>query len=177
MLHHRFTVLVLLFAANVCLGMGLRAPALLVEPKFGEFTTAFKIFAPSYGASKELSVLAGLSALWNNGDRALASALFLFSVVLPIVKLGTLWDRWWRELKSLDAPASSAALDRLARFSLLDVLVLSVLAVTLKTFPGGSLVHLQAGLYLFAASGVLIAILPEVLHRKKTLEELPEPSR
>ncbi len=158
----------LLIAANVLLGIGLRAPALTLEPRFGELTSAVTLFSPGFGATQEISVLSGLALLWNNGDRLFAAALFLFSVIFPVAKLGVMWTAWWSVMHHGGVPPSLRRLEFLGKYSLLDVFVLALVAVTFKSLPGGSFVRIEPGLFAFGGSGLLAYSVPKRLEQVHT---------
>jgi paraquat-inducible protein A len=106
-----------------------------------------------------VSVWQGLGVLWADGQVFLLVVLGLFSLVFPVAKLTlALWIAW-----RLDRPGPRlgrlvAVMDGLAKWSMLDVLVIAIVVAALNlTVIGGVTVH--PGLYLFTASVVLSKLL------------------
>ena len=104
--------------------------------------------------SNTVSLASGLIDLFSNGHLFLFCVIFTFSIVFPTLKLGVLLVLWYRGV----APADEARwLHRLAitgKWSMLDVLVVSLLVVILKL---GDLVAVEVhlGVFFFALSVIL----------------------
>jgi paraquat-inducible protein A len=104
------------------------------------------------------SILSILAALWTGGEFFLAAVIFLFSIVVPALKLiyiataGTLSAidpalrrRWFKRI------------GRLGKWSMLDVLVLALLVFYARAAQFGDAITLP-GVYFFAASVFLTMI-------------------
>ncbi|MEM6985076.1 MAG: paraquat-inducible protein A [Pseudomonadota bacterium] len=123
------------------------------------------VFAPLLTIKKmvlwtnTLSVAGSLQALWQDGQFTLFVIIGLFSVALPIAKLGVLFRVVYRPPSKASATKKLVKLMHdLGRWAMLDVLVVAVLLVTLKLGALAS-VQIHMGLYLFAAAVVLIALI------------------
>ncbi len=106
-----------------------------------------------------LSVVSTLNGLWQGGHYLLLLLMAVFSVVLPGLKLAVLYRVVFKP------PRGKARMQRAlrlmhdyGRWAMLDVMVVAVLLVTLKL---GALAQVQihAGLYIFAAAVLLIALI------------------
>lgn len=104
------------------------------------------------GYSAESSLLGGTQALLTGGHLLVGLVVLLFSIVLPVIKLGTLLvlsasPRW---LHSHHRAATYRIVEHLGRWGMLDVLLVAVLVAFVKL---GDLVTFEVGpgLYLFIA--------------------------
>jgi paraquat-inducible protein A len=136
--------------AATLLAAGLLLPAVKV--------TRLRLFDDGY------SILEGVAALWRQGDQPLAALIFAFSVVAPWLKLGALAWLW---LAPADDPRGGRLgrwLSTLGKWSMLDVMVVAVIAVSLQ---GGVLVRIRpdVGVYLFAAAALAAMALALLVDR------------
>ncbi len=129
-----------LFAATFSLPLGLVLPLLSVERLF--------VFAD------EPSLIAMITGLWADGDRALAFVIGLFSVVFPSLKLVLL------HLAAYGGKAWAARIPGwfrvLSNWSMLDVVLVALVIFAAKT-SGLAAAATKPGLWFFAASAVLTA--------------------
>jgi len=137
----RFTVPLMLFAASFCLALGLVLPLIRLERL--------------YFFTQEPSLMEIISGLWTEGESLLAVVVALFSVVFPIVKLGTLHVLSYGATH--ERPAIPAWLKTLSNWSMLDVLLVALVIFAAKT-SGLAAAITQPGLWFFAGSAVLTAI-------------------
>ena len=110
--------------------------------------------------SDTVSIASSLVQLADEGYLFLFLLMLVFSVLLPACKLGALaYMRWLR-------PPSAAGLlrwiERLAKWSMLDVFVVALLVVSIKLNVVAK-VHIHYGLYAFAASVLLSMAVAAVL--------------
>jgi paraquat-inducible protein A len=132
---------IILFLAFILFVIGLFAPILTFQ-KFYIFTN-------------RVSILNGLFQLLREGHIILFSMIFLFTIVLPSIKIVFL-------CRALNGDVGNLAkhrrlLERIAKYgkwSMLDVFVVSVLIVTVKLGAIAD-VDVHIGLYAFAASVIL----------------------
>lgn len=142
----------LLASAALAFGVGIWAPMLtLTRLVFLENT---------------FSVLSGIQQLYLEGEYPLFVILGLFTLVLPVMKLTLLawaWNRPWsanrRWLRWLDV---------LGKWSMLDVFVVAVLIASVQLGPVAT-IQLHYGLYLFAASVIMMMIASHVVYRRVRL--------
>ena len=162
----------LLILASLLFGIGLVAPCLILHPSAGEYTEILTILRPSFTDPREISILGGIFALLRGGDFFVGAILLLFSVLFPLGKLGVLWC----VINDLEAnshdPKHMTIVEKLGKFSMLDVLVLALLVVSIKRLPGGTEVNLEFGVLAFSGS-VLISLLLPSLIRHAYLKENP----
>ena len=160
----------LLLLSCVLFGLGLFSPSITIVPQFGELTKLVKVFKPGFGTAKELSVAQGIYTLFREKEWTVGAVIFLFSVMFPLWKLGVLWGSIDQLAKGIAPSRELRFIEKLGKFSMLDVFVMAVLVVCIKGLPGGSQVKLEWGLVAFAASVLLsmrLAVRIEDESRKK----------
>ncbi len=138
----RLDILILIVASAVLLIIGLNTPVLTVR-KLWERNT--------------FSIISGIINLWNGKYYILASIIFFFSVVFPIVKLATLFMIWFVKLGNHQRKWLLRGLGLLGKWSMLDVFLTAIIIVSIKL---GVLASAKAeiGIYYFATA-ILLAML------------------
>lgn len=155
MIGRALTIRLLLLLASVLLGLGLVAPCMTIQPSFGEFTGWVEMLNPDLTKPTTYSILGGILLILTEDNAALGLLLLGFSAVFPAAKLATLW---WGVTLLKAGGAGGAALwltHHAGKFSMVDVMVISLLVVAIKGMPGGTEIHLRWGLFAFAASVVI----------------------
>ena len=114
-----WNVPVALIAAAACLVAGVSLPILVVREFF------------VYGQS--LSILDGVCALLGKGDWQLATVLVLFSIVVPLVKIGMLLMVWCRARQGR-VPRSwvLTSLEWSGKWAMLDVFIVALVIVVMN---------------------------------------------
>jgi paraquat-inducible protein A len=132
-----------LIAAAACLVAAVTLPILNVREFF------------VYG--QELSILDGVNALWEDGDWLLAAILVLFSIAIPLVKIGILLAMWWG-LRRGRSPRGwlLRSLEWSTRWAMLDVFVVALAVVVVKAQALAD-AHVAVAVYPFVAAIALIA--------------------
>lgn len=132
----------LVWAATLVLALGLTVPVVT-------FRTGL--------ARDTFSVIGGLVDLAREGDVLLAAIVLAFSVIFPVVKLALLQHALHGPLAGERRARLVHALERLGRWSMLDVFVIAILigAMHLGILSEASA---EPGIYVFAA-GILLAML------------------
>ena len=146
----------LLLAAAVTYVIGITAPIMTLK-KLIFITNTF-------------SVASGIQALFDEGEWFLFALIGLFSVVLPVLKLGLLAviaNLRYSTTKRLERWLGLLA--HYGKWTMLDVMIVAILFVSIKL---GGLVSLEVhyGIYVFAASVLLTMIatwLAEHLSRRR----------
>lgn len=146
-----FVILSLTLAAAACLVLGLTMPVVKL--------TRLYFWTDTH------SIISIISALYYTGEEFLADVIFVFSIVLPALKLlyiimaGTLItfdpnrrSRWFKRIEWL------------GKWSMLDVLVLALLVFYGKSTAFSDAVALP-GVYFFAASVILTMIAYSLVQR------------
>ena len=152
----RFLLAVVVITAG-CLGVGLTAPVLTLE-KFFIFNNTVSIFS-------------GLVQLFEEGRVFLFLIILLFSVILPVLKLGVLF-------RLLASRGGGEALHRYLRlmhqygkWSMLDVFVVALLVVAVK-LGAVARVETHYGLYAFGAAVLLtMAVTARVIRLAGRIEQ------
>jgi paraquat-inducible protein A len=135
---HRAGVPLLLAIAFLAFGTGIFFPFFHVT-KFWMFHDA-------------VSVVSGILALLHEGEYFLFVVLTLFTLLFPCVKLGLLAVIWAeREHNLVRVRRWHRWVEHLGKWSMLDVFVVAILIVALKSASVAEL-HIGAGLYLFTFS-------------------------
>lgn len=112
-----------------------------------------------------VSIASSLAQLVERGYLSLFVLTLTFSVVLPVLKLGVLARLRWRRRRGSGVPAlrSLRWIERFAKWSMLDVLVVAMLVVSVKLHLVVE-VQVHYGLYAFAGSVLLtMAIVPSLI--------------
>lgn len=102
------------------------------------------------------SVVSGIVELLHNGQYPLFVVLLVFSVILPLMKIGVLYRLLSQQVHA--QPRLRRYLDLMhdyGRWAMLDVMVVAILIVTVKLGVIAS-IEVHIGLYLFGAAVLLI---------------------
>ncbi len=146
----RIDILILIIVSSVLLFIGLNLPILTVR-KLWEKNT--------------FSIISGIMNLWKDKYYFLSVIIFFFSVILPIVKLTTLFVIWSIKLRDNQRKWLLYGLGFLGKWSMLDVFVTAIIIVSIKL---GVLASAKAerGIYYFGIS-IFLAML--VTHLQSNL--------
>ncbi len=116
------------------------------------------VFLPFFHVTKfwlfddAVSVVGGILTLLHEGELFLFVVLTLFTLIFPCVKLALLALTWLeREHDLTRVRRLHAWVEHLGKWSMLDVFVVAILLVALKSASVAAL-HVGAGLYLFTCS-------------------------
>ncbi|MFW1677842.1 paraquat-inducible protein A [Pontibacter sp. JAM-7] len=105
------------------------------------------------------SVISGITGLLQRGNALLGLLLLLFSVCIPLMKMGLLfWLVNNRRMGSARRMRLLQLMHEYGRWAMLDVMVVAVLVVMVKLGAFAS-IQVHPGLYLFAAAVLLIMLL------------------
>jgi paraquat-inducible protein A len=137
----RVDIILLIFISAGLFFIGLRIPVLTVQ-KLWETNT--------------FSIMTGIRNLWEEKNHVLAGVIFFFSIVFPVVKLGTLLVVWFVRMTDRRRKWILYGLEILGRWSMLDVFVVAIIIVSVKL---GILAtaKVESGIYYFAAA-ILLAM-------------------
>jgi paraquat-inducible protein A len=109
-----------LIGAAICLAAGIMLPIMRVS-------RLFVFYRP-------ISIIDAVQILFADGEWMTATVIALFSIVVPAGKIGALLLAWIRLRRGDSIPTRLLwALDNLGRWSLLDVLVVALVIVVLKS--------------------------------------------
>jgi paraquat-inducible protein A len=135
-----------------------------IAPSFGNFTGVVRMLQPSFTQPTTFSVIRGIGSLLSEGKYGISLVLFVFSILFPVVKLSVIWMVLY-ELISHEGKVPKL-LERLGKYSMIDVFVMALLILAIKGLPGGSQISLRWGLVVFGAAALLTIELARALHRK-----------
>ncbi len=113
--------------------------------------------------SNEVSILTGLFQLLEEQQYFIFIVIFLFSIVLPLLKLYYLF--LLSAKKAVDNQAYSKYLHlmhRYGRWSMLDVFVVAILIMTVKLGALAS-VEIELGMFYFTTAVILLMIITSVM--------------
>jgi paraquat-inducible protein A len=100
------------------------------------------------------SVVTGVFGLADDGQYVLAIVVFFWSVIFPIAKLALLYWLWFGRTDSRQRSSVLRVLDKLGKWSMLDVYIVAVMIVALKLGPLAE-VTVEPGFYYFGGAVVL----------------------
>ncbi len=149
------TIRAALVLASILFALGLFAPSMTIVPHFGELTRAVKIFKPNFDRPQEVSIASGIVTLLRAGEYTVGTVILVFSVLFPLWKLGVLWGGVESVSRHTAASKELLFIEKLGKFSMLDVYVMALLVICIKGLPGGTEVKLNWGLISFCLSVVL----------------------
>lgn len=124
--------------------------------------------------SNEVSILTGLLQLFEEQQYLIFIVIFLFSLVLPLLKLYYLFLLSAKKIVENQTYSKYLHLmHRYGRWSMLDVFVIAILIMTVKLGALAS-VEIESGMYFFTAAVLLLMMITSVmvkLESKLTLDE------
>lgn len=152
----RIDIIILIAASAMLLFIGFRLPVFTVR-KLWETNT--------------FSIISGIMALWKDKYIFLASVIFFFSAVFPVVKLASLSFIWFVRMTEKQRNKLLYYLSILGKWSMLDVFVVSIIIVAAKLGVLAS-ARVEKGIYFFGVS-ILLAMIVTTLecnltHRSRT---------
>jgi paraquat-inducible protein A len=125
--------------------------SLFIAGIFLPFTSVTKLWL----FENQVSVYRGLIVLWQAGEIFLFLILFVFTVCFPFVKINTMLMLWlYPHLNAESAQRMYHFVSDLGKWSMLDVFVMAILVLTVKS-SGVANVQVGGGFFLFFASVML----------------------
>lgn len=117
------------------------------------------------------SLIQAAATLFDEGEIVIGLIVAVFTLVLPPAKLILGFAVWrWADSDGAAASRAIAVLEAIGRWAMLDVLILAIVVVTLKSSWLAD-VTTGPGLYCFAASSVLALIAGLMLKRLVASEQ------
>ena len=142
--------------SSIAFGAGIVLPLFTIQPGAGVWTSLVRLCAADQMQSRTLTLPGGILQLWQGGEVGLTILLGLLSLVLPIAKLSVLW---WECFLVGDMPEPFFDFFRaISRYAMVEVFVVALLVMLVKSLPGGSSITLHLGTAAFTASVVLSLI-------------------
>jgi paraquat-inducible protein A len=119
------------------------------------------IFLPFTAVTKlwlfqnQISVYRGLIVLWQASEIFLFLILFVFTILFPFVKINSMLGLWlWPQLENAQARRMFHFVSNLGKWSMLDVFVMAILVLTVKS-SGVANIKVGLGFFLFFISVML----------------------
>lgn len=129
----------------VIVAMLLAALGLFIAGIFLPFTSVTKLWL----FENQISVFQGLLTLWRGSELFLFLILFVFTVTFPLVKISALLLLWLRPGLPPDrALKMFRFVSHLGKWSMLDVFVVAILVLTVRS-GGIASIKVQNGFFLF----------------------------
>jgi len=127
------------------------AMAFFITGIFLPFTSVTKLWL----FQNQISVYHGLIILWQAGELFLFLILFVFTVMFPFVKINAMLVLWlWPRLAVEPARRLFHFVANMGKWSMLDVFVVAILVLTIKS-GGLASIRVEDGFFLFFVSVML----------------------
>ncbi|MHC4137482.1 MAG: paraquat-inducible protein A [Planctomycetota bacterium] len=138
------------WTGHLLLGLGLFGPCMTVTPRIESLQGLAK-WLGLVGEPETYSIVSGVLALLRGGNVWIGLVLLFFSVLFPVAKLVAL------RVCIADARLGRghALAARYGKYSMVDVFVIALLVVTSKSYPGGTTVEIEWGIFAFASAALL----------------------
>ena len=138
-------------AGGLIVAMLLVAMGLFLAGIFRPFTSVTKLWL----FENQVSVFHGLITLWRGSELFLFLILFVFTVSFPLVKIGSLLVLWLRPgLSGEGALKMFGFVSHLGKWSMLDVFIVAILVLTVRS-GGIASIKVQDGFFFFFAAVML----------------------
>jgi uncharacterized paraquat-inducible protein A len=151
---HLWLLFALAILGHVLLAAGLFGPAITISPRMGEFTRV----AAALGIlerEETLSIVTSVRRLLDAGDVVIATIIVIASIVIPVAKLVIINRAFFDAFRDDPITPWLARTSHLTKYSLIDVLVIGILIVCAKSFPGGTIISARWGIYAFGIAATL----------------------
>jgi len=113
----------------------------------------------------EFSILSGLLELSRDGEYLLFLVIFVFSILLPFLKMYVLFRVVSVNIQNKEQYSRYLELmHRYGRWSMLDVFIVAILAVAVKLGALAS-IQIEQGMYFFTTAVILIMVLASLVMR------------
>jgi paraquat-inducible protein A len=127
------------------------ALGLFVAGIFRPFTSVTKLWL----FENQVSVFNGLVTLWKASEIFLFLILFVFTVLFPFIKINAMLVLWLKPTLPTDAAQQLFKfVAHMGKWSMLDVFVVAILVLTVKS-GGLASIKVQDGFFMFFASVLL----------------------
>ena len=125
--------------------------------------------------SNEVSILTGLYELIEEQQYFIFTVIFLFSIVLPMLKIYYLYLLSTEEIAENKRYSKYLYLmHRYGRWSMLDIFVIAILIMTVKLGALAS-VQIEIGMYFFTAAVMLLMVITSIMVKLESkLEQTPD---
>lgn len=128
-----------------------------IQPGFGGWTWFVELFRPEMTAPVSYSIASGVVRLLVEGDWFLGVVIGTFSVLFPIFKFVAFYLANEQHMRGRETFGWLAAASAISKYSMLDVFVISLLVLTLKSMPGNTEIRIGWAVYPFTVA-VLMSV-------------------
>lgn len=109
------------------------------------------------------SLISGIWTMLTEGHFVLGVIVFVFSIIVPIIKIGTISLLWNNKLSDNEGHAMLLILSFISKWSMLDVFVVAVIVVVSKLSSYAD-AEAKIGIYVFGIHVLLTMILSKVFY-------------
>jgi uncharacterized paraquat-inducible protein A len=102
-----------------------------------------------------LSIVASTRRLFEAGETVIALIIALASIATPLAKLVVVNRALFDAIRSAPITHWLGRTSHLTKYSLIDVVVIAILIVCAKAFPGGTVITPRWGIYAFSIAATL----------------------
>ncbi len=149
----RLAAAALVVVSGLMFGAGLALPLFTVTPGAGPWTPLLRVLVIEQFQPVTYTLPGSVAMLWTDGELVLAALLALLSLALPVGKFCVLW---WELTGHGVLPGWVPPFFRaVSHYAMIEVFLVSLTVLLIKGLPGGSQVHLHAGVWMFAVSVAL----------------------
>ncbi len=160
----------LCIASGLLLLFGLFSPAITLYPQYDG--PLIKLFSLAMGGMTEpitYSTLDSIRELYLNGNGWIGSFILTGSIVFPYSRLIMFMIYWEKAVSGKNTEKVVRQIEKINKYCLLDVVILSLLIVSINKLPGAYHARLQWGIYLTAGSVFLGAVIPLLLRKGEAI--------
>lgn len=147
----RPAIAIMLLVAAISFALGITLPVMEVDRLF--------VF------SQTPSLTEIVSSLWLSGDYGLSAIVGAFSIAFPLAKLGAIFLAFVSATRSGENQGIPRWMHALANWSMLDVVLAALVVFAAKTSGLAAAVS-KPGLWFFALSAILTAVLAKIADRR-----------
>ena len=144
----------LVWSSHVLLAVGLFAPAMTITPH-AKPHDALARWLGLIDEPRTYSIVTGVVKLLRGGNMPIGLVLLAFSVLFPFAKLVVLRAALRDKAAGREATPARGFVNTFGKYSMVDVFVIALLVLACQTFPGGTTVDVEWGIYAFAAAALL----------------------
>ena len=152
--------------SGLLLMFGLFSPAITLYPQYdGALSKLFSLALDGVSHPVTYSTLESIRELFVGGNAWIGFFILLGSTVFPYTRLILFMFYWKQAVSGKQTSVILGHIDKVNKYCLLDVVILSLLIVSINKLPGSYNARLEWGVYLTAGSVFLGATIPFLLNK------------
>ena len=159
-------------SSGIILAIGLFSPAISLYPQYNG--PLIRIFALTIGAGTQpvtYSTIESIRELYINGNAWIGSFILSGSIIFPYTRLILFLVYWNITMDGKNTDKIISKIEKVNRYCLLDIVILSLLLVSINKLPGAYHARLRWGIYLTAGSVFIGAIIPLLIRNHSNKDE------